>query len=292
VTLRWWRQDDLDPGRGGNLPAERAHRKRAQIEAIVRLVRALLPITTAGGTVVDFCGGSGHLALVLGATLPHLRFVVVDFNANALRIADERAARLGLTNVTTVCGDVASYAPPADFALGLALHACGAATDLAMQCCTAGDAAFVVSPCCVGKVGKTGRATLSLPRSRLFAEVLDEPGYLQLAAAADFHSEGRPSPRRKAAKAFIELDRAAAMAERGYRVRLGRYPIVTPVKGASKNRTQIQIIHRFYLFPAPSLTGVTIGYCPRSASGVSRRRRARRRTTLSGAGLAIGGRVI
>ena len=44
---------------GGALPDERAHRKRAQIEAIAQLVHALIVGAGGSGTVVDFCGGSG-----------------------------------------------------------------------------------------------------------------------------------------------------------------------------------------------------------------------------------------
>lgn len=40
----------------------------------------------------------------------------------------------------------------------LALHACGAATDLAMQQAARNRAAFVVSPCCIGKIGATAAA--------------------------------------------------------------------------------------------------------------------------------------
>ena len=66
----------LDPGASrskGPLPPERAHRKRAQIVAIIKLVEALLPLPSEkDGTgerplVVDFCGGGGHLGLVLSA---------------------------------------------------------------------------------------------------------------------------------------------------------------------------------------------------------------------------------
>ena len=168
---------------GGHLPPERLHRKRAQIESIAQLVHLMLvhPTQTrdagggdgtqardAGGgdgtqqIVVDFCGGSGHLSLVLAAAFPAIRFVVVDFNAKALQLACEKAAEQGLRNLETVCGDVATFPPPGwtgldgcgGFTLGIALHACGAATDMALRCCRTARAAFIVSPCCVGKVGR------------------------------------------------------------------------------------------------------------------------------------------
>ncbi len=45
---------------------------------------------------------------------------------------------------------IEAYSGPLDVAL--ALHACGNATDEALQLATAARAAFVVSPCCVGKL--------------------------------------------------------------------------------------------------------------------------------------------
>lgn len=93
----------VDPGASrtkGPLPKERAHRKRCQIVAIARLVEALLPpisrtastcrylplpagipppvMIGVGGDrplVVDFCGGGGHLALVLAACHPAVDFL-------------------------------------------------------------------------------------------------------------------------------------------------------------------------------------------------------------------------
>ena len=56
--------------------------------------------------MVDFCGGSGHLALVLGAALPTARVVIADFNAKSLSIARERAEQLGVKNVSTWAGDI------------------------------------------------------------------------------------------------------------------------------------------------------------------------------------------
>jgi hypothetical protein len=245
----------LDPGAGGRLPPERAHRKRLQIEALVGLVQALLPppltpsatststtsaaaaaaaaahataptpttapspspptfpaaptTTTPTPTpcthlhVVDFCGGSGHTALVIAAAVPTATVTIVDFNSTALRLATERAAKLGLTNLVTHCGDVATFSAP--FSVGLALHACGAATDMALARCRESRAAFVVSPCCVGKIGKKGgnrpreppplvgsAAELPLPRSGLFGAMMSSHDYLALAAAADFHSVEHP----------------------------------------------------------------------------------------------------
>ena len=220
----------LDPGitKKGPLPPERAHRKRCQIVAIARLVEALLPpppppkaaatatakadVAESRGRplVVDFCGGSGHTALVLAARHLECDVLVVDYNETSLRIAEARAKELGLTNFSTACADVSTFDTQdlctegeRYFALGIALHACGAATDLAMGACARAGAgvdddaaardaaratraapaartaradasklplasAFVVSPCCVGKVAQYGQGR---PISELKKEV-------------------------------------------------------------------------------------------------------------------------
>lgn len=254
----------LDPGAtraNGPLPPERAHRKRCQIAAIVRLAQALLPPPTKGEPVsrpliVDFCGGSGHLGLVLAARHPELDVLVVDFNAYKLTLGASRAEELGLHNYSTLAADIATFEAPRPggrFVLGIALHACGAATDLALAACARVGAAFVVSPCCVGKVAEHTRGVLvektricdgrvsglRMPRSALFSAVLGPEDYLTLAAAADYHSHQAPDPLRQAAKLYIELDRLAAVVEQTagreqptmapptytYRVRMGKLPL-------------------------------------------------------------------
>ena len=156
---------DLDPAscrEAGKapLPAERAHRKRCQIVAIVKLVRALIPEHSdrAQGAsqrplVVDFCGGSGHLGLVLAASFPDADVLVVDFCDIKLRIGDARAAAMGLDNFATLAADIGDFEAPREggkFDVGIALHACGSATDLALMACLRAGSSFVVSPCCVG----------------------------------------------------------------------------------------------------------------------------------------------
>lgn len=54
------------------------------------------------------------------------------------------------------------------FSIGIALHACGAATDVSMQKCVQAGAAFVLAPCCIGKVTFDTRR----PRSSAFNAAL------------------------------------------------------------------------------------------------------------------------
>eukprot|EP01052_Picozoa_sp_SAG31_P019059 SAG31_NODE_1375_length_8594_cov_2.810477_9_plen_569_part_00 len=277
----------LDPGAlrsSAPLPPERAHRKRCQVSAIVQLVDALLQqasvpdrqhslansssrsdeLTRKLGhrpLLVDFCGGAGHLGLVLAARFTEVDVLVVDYNGYKLGLGEARAAELGIGNYRTLTADIANFVAPRPqgrFAIGIALHACGSATDLALAACTRVGASFIASPCCVGKVaefrGFIGERTricdgrhngLQMPRSLLFNEVLNAEEYLTLAAAADFHSKECPDPFRQAAKLYVEVDRLAAVLEHNcasrqlvnpqddahttvsteqYRVRLGQLP--------------------------------------------------------------------
>jgi SAM-dependent methyltransferase len=102
--------------------------------------------------LVDFGSGGGNLGLPLawlfeeaGAAL-----VAVDFKPAAVNMVKARAVAAGLARVEAAAGAIEDYAGPADAVL--ALHACGGATDRALQQAAARRAAFIVSPCCIGKI--------------------------------------------------------------------------------------------------------------------------------------------
>ena len=102
-----------------------------------------------------------------------------------------------------------------DFDVGVALHACGGASDAAMDKCVEVNAAYVMAPCCVGKIALSfdkdkedknenandnrhnvddaggGRAAAApYPRSALAASVVTAAAYVSIAQAADFGGEG------------------------------------------------------------------------------------------------------
>jgi hypothetical protein len=68
---------ELNPSTAGNgnLPENRAARKRMQIGSILSWLDPLLP---PGGTCVDFCAGSGHLGLVVAAARPDCTVVILE----------------------------------------------------------------------------------------------------------------------------------------------------------------------------------------------------------------------
>ena len=84
----------------------------------------------------------------------------------------ERADAAGLTNVRAEVGLIEDYEGPCDVAL--ALHVCGDGTDAVLLQAQARGAAFVVSPCCVGKLKDGGLSSISGMKRELGADG-DEP---------------------------------------------------------------------------------------------------------------------
>ncbi|OWZ21925.1 Glutathione S-transferase [Phytophthora megakarya] len=194
--------DDLPDGihpRDGKLPAERARNKRQQVDNLaIFLQRILRP----GDVVVEFCAGSGYVALPLACLFPQCTFVLLDKKEPSLAIAQ-------LTNVEIFCGFIDDYHKPFD--VGIALHACGEATDMVMQKCLSERAAYVLAPCCVGKIKASD---LAYPRSATLADELSRTEYEVLAKAADFgHSSSAAvahtdiNRRRRRCKTLLESDR-------------------------------------------------------------------------------------
>ena len=145
----------------------------------------------------------------------------MDNNPGSEAIARERISAAGLcARVRTALADVREYAAPFD--VGVALHACGEATDLALAAATrCRAAAFAVVPCCVGKLSAVGEQ-VALPRSRAAREAgVTRQEFIMLARAADVHTVPgiergggtREQRRRRLAKTAVEMDRMAQLAE-------------------------------------------------------------------------------
>jgi hypothetical protein len=91
---------------------------------------------------------------------------------------------------------------------------------MAMEKCLTANAAFVLAPCCVGKMKQS---TLAYPRSQTLQAVLSRAEYHVLARAADFgHSSDAAvsvtpiNRRRRQCKSLLESDRTTRASERGY----------------------------------------------------------------------------
>ena len=202
--------------RAGGLKGDRAKRKRWQIE---NMARAILPLARPGCKIVEFCGGSGFLCLPLAALLPSCTFIMVDMKERSVEIARERLCASGMRNVEIILGRIENAVDKiGKFDIGLSLHACGAATDIAMDICLDADADYVMCPCCVGKIN-SAQVKGTYPRSDQFAGALNAERqldfmYRSLAAAADYGGRNVTAytsmeRRRRTAKSLVESDRNA-----------------------------------------------------------------------------------
>ena len=205
---------------GGAVPAGRGARKRDQLLNVFLFVAPFLR-RKPDAVVVDFGCGGGHQSLPLAYHFPDARFVLVDAKRRSLDVARRRADAAGLANVRVVEGRIEDFDEPFD--VGIALHACGAASDFAMEKCVAARAAYVVAPCCVGKISLAvrtedvredgaeddggdgegeraggrvrrddgeGSKPLRYPRSHAAASAVSTSSYVAVAKAADFGGEG------------------------------------------------------------------------------------------------------
>ena len=82
--------------------------------------------------------------------------------------------------------------------MGISLHACGVATDIAIQKSVLSRAIYISIPCCVGKIAHHNSSRserscgdLSYPRSQEYVTLgCSLPDYLHVAKAADFGHHG------------------------------------------------------------------------------------------------------
>jgi len=277
-----WLEDKagLDPAEGHLCNPQRARRKRQQVANLMQAchvyIAQLLALQSASSTpaqltVIEFCCGSGHVALPLAALYPSVQFVLLDNRPASIHQAEERAAAANLQNVMCQCEDLHDFSPSEVFHLGIALHACGPLTDLVMDFCVQQRAAYVLCPCCIGKVQAS---PLEYPRSSRFRAIFpDRRQYESMASAADLSvrqffsrskvvetnkeiatgsSNGKSEQeqeqeqeqqqeqeeqrqqhrRRRLCKSFVEMDRGSRAEEAGYSTRL---LLLTPRECTPKN---------------------------------------------------------
>ncbi|GAB5368597.1 hypothetical protein AAMO2058_001333100 [Amorphochlora amoebiformis] len=109
-------------------------------------------------TVVDAGSGTGNLVLPLAASgiLPKdTTWIAIDFKPNSIKILNDRANSSDLLKrdgerggVVGVVGRIEDYTGPCHVVLSL--HACGDATDAALDLAQKSNAPFIASPCCLG----------------------------------------------------------------------------------------------------------------------------------------------
>ena len=202
--------EGVDPS-SGFLNTDRAKRKRWQIDNFIFLAREFLDDNM---TVVDFCSGSGHLSLPIAYLYPNCRFILVERNPVPVAIGKKRIKDSGLSNVELFNGYIQDF--DMKFDLGIALHACGEATDLVQIRCLENDAAYILCPCDIGYIQNS---SLKYPRSSFFSNILTIDEYKTIASNADNTCWNFSSENGKLGKlcmGYISLDRNLAAEESGY----------------------------------------------------------------------------
>nr|CAI5864733.1 unnamed protein product [Callosobruchus analis] len=165
VDFRWSKIPLAANPNSGALPEKRANRKCEQLENLAKAVMKLAEDKQF--TIVDFCSGSGHVGILIAVLLPQCQVVLVENKEQSLSRARERIIELGLRNVTIVQSNLDYFS--GSFDIGIALHACGVATDLVIDKCLLSNAHFVVCPCCYG--GVKNCVGVSYPRSEEYKKL-------------------------------------------------------------------------------------------------------------------------
>ena len=226
----------------GLLPATRERddeqrRSRASIEALATVARAL-----SNKRIVDPCAGRGDVALPLAYFLEK-DVLLCDVSSRALKVASERAdeASLQIKTKTVDCAELGPHLNANDCVV--ALRACGAVADMAIEAAVDRGAAFVVSPCCLwkavaktsskgGRMPTTAPPSLAYPRSAWLSSFdVTSEDYVTLvdadeppaARASAMLGDGARTRLFRQARRILEEDRLRYASERGYDVRLLRF---------------------------------------------------------------------
>ena len=224
-----------DPS-AGKLGPIRSWRKRRQIENLMGPIEFLaalcyrrLPLHRGVGRavrLVDFCASSGFVGLPAAWVLKHLnvRVDVTDMRAMSIQLAQQRLQMCKGSSVENyvdarveLCED-----HPGGFDIGIGLHACGTMTDVILDRCLSERAAFVLAPCCVGRLAQTD-AYLSRPRSCTLKRILTPAQMRALSKSADcavrdVQKLSETDKMRRRAKRIVDEDRLFLARESNYNV--------------------------------------------------------------------------
>lgn len=270
--LSWYKEipDEIDPMRGGGLRkgTERGKRKQAQVECFYDVLYEILnekqdkrkDMDNRLELVADLGSGAGNLSLPLAWLLKEnnskYKVLAIDINKRSLQRLEERAERIQVELETldedlfNLINDVAKDEDPLKYCSAIvSLHACGAASDLAIENAVRREIPFIISPCCVGKAKIKRRAgnmptmsaqrsgtpdSITYPRSSILQEIVGDEDYNLILSAADYSASERSDinsdkemkhiNRGKLAKNLVETDRLMWADERNYTIRLLEIP--------------------------------------------------------------------
>ena len=187
-------------------------RLERKIQQLDNMIAAVMDSVVDGDIIVDFCSGGGHLGIVLAHLLPHCTVIMIDNKEESVRQARLRVAQLKLSNVMLIQSNLDYF--QGTFNLGVALHACGVATDLVLHMCLRNRASFVLCPCCYGNLAL--ELPIQYPQSQLYQQrSITRKDFANLSRMAD-----HLTPIGRVSMAAVDLDRIARANEEGYRVTL------------------------------------------------------------------------
>lgn len=228
---------------GGSLPVVRQKRKCEQLAAMACYALQVYSAKRNQSDynsdrrfqIVDFCSGGGHVGILLAWLLPECDVILVENKQESLRRAQKRISGIGLSNVFCFQSNLDYF--ECNFDMGVALHACGSATDLVIAKCVKVNASFVCCPCCYGGVQENH--VLTYPRSTIFRN-LSLRHYFVLCHASD-QTEAKEETKiaqGKQCMAVIDTDRCLYATENQYEVKLCK---IVPEDASPKNHILVGI---------------------------------------------------
>uniref|UniRef100_A0A8C5Z778 Glutathione S-transferase C-terminal domain-containing protein n=1 Tax=Marmota marmota marmota TaxID=9994 RepID=A0A8C5Z778_MARMA len=215
-TLDWNGLPAAVSPKEGKMSSDRALRKQQQLNNLVYVV---IKQAKPGDRIVDFCSGGGHVGIVLAHILPSCQVILIENKELSLIRAKKRSDDLGLSNIWFIQANMEYFTGM--FNIGVALHACGVATDMVIEHCIKTRASFVTCPCCYGFIQNTSK--FNFPKSEQFKKTLSYKEHMILCRFADQTAIQLPPQRRligKQCMCLVDLDRARAAEERGYSVQV------------------------------------------------------------------------
>ncbi|XP_017521799.3 glutathione S-transferase C-terminal domain-containing protein [Manis javanica] len=215
-TLDWNNLPAAVSPKEGRMSSGRALRKQQQLNNLVYVVTSQ---AKPGDRIVDFCSGGGHVGIVLAHMLPACQVTLIENKELSLIRAKKRSDELGLSNIWFIQANMEYFT--GTFNIGVALHACGVATDMVIEHCIKTQASFVTCPCCYGFIQNTSK--FNFPKSEQFKKTLSYKEHMILCRFADQTAVQLPPQRRligKQCMCLVDLDRAKAAEEHGYSVQV------------------------------------------------------------------------
>lgn len=215
-TLDWKNLPAAVSPKEGKMSTDRALRKQQQLNNLAYVV---LNQAKPGDRIVDFCSGGGHVGIVLAHMLPSCQVILIENKELSLIRAKKRSDELGLNNIWFIQANMEYFTGM--FNIGVALHACGVATDMVIEHCIQTRASFITCPCCYGFIQNTSK--FNFPKSEKFKETLSYKEHMILCRFADQTAVQLPPQRRligKQCMCLVDMDRATSAEEHGYSVQV------------------------------------------------------------------------